>query len=444
MKDWWNLGQMRWQRARASPVLRRFAAGASWALLGTLASRGLALLASLVTARILGTESFGELGIIQGTLGLFSVLAGFGLGATASKYVAELRNQRPDQAGRIIALTQQVALITGALCSVVIWILAPWLAVHTLAAPHLTGILRVGSLLLPTGVWNGVQAGALIGLEAFRENARASALAAVAGSSLAVAGVWLWGLEGAVWALVAGGAASCYLTRITLHRVARAAGITLAFGRRAWEDAQVLVRFSVPAAAAQALVVPVNWLCATILVNQPDGYDQMGLLNAANQWFNALLLVPSLLGQVLLPIMSERFGAKDARRNVRLIWLAMGVNALVLLPALALAAFSRQVMAWYGAEFAAGANVFAVSVITAGVLAIMTPVGQFIVASGRIWPGFWMNVGWAVVFVAGTWLAATWGAMGIASARLVAYGFLAIWVFWLAVSLARRQDAALP
>ena len=62
------------------------------------------LIASMVVARILGKNEFGELGMIQSTVGMLGVFAGFGLGLTATKHVAELKHSNPERTGRILSL----------------------------------------------------------------------------------------------------------------------------------------------------------------------------------------------------------------------------------------------------------------------------------------------------------------------------------------------------
>ena len=58
---------------------------------GLLISRGLLLIATVFVARILGKIVYGEFGMIQSTVGMFGVFAGFGMGLTATKHVAEFR-----------------------------------------------------------------------------------------------------------------------------------------------------------------------------------------------------------------------------------------------------------------------------------------------------------------------------------------------------------------
>ena len=66
-------------RIEASEIGSRFAKGTIWSMAGAVISRGLMLIASIFVARMLGKTGFGELGMIQSTVGMFGVFAGFGL-----------------------------------------------------------------------------------------------------------------------------------------------------------------------------------------------------------------------------------------------------------------------------------------------------------------------------------------------------------------------------
>ena len=85
-----------WHRIEASDIGYRLARGGFWLLCGTVVSKALWLLASILVARMLGKETFGEFGIIRSTVEMFGVFAGFGLGLTATKYIAEFRRTDPE------------------------------------------------------------------------------------------------------------------------------------------------------------------------------------------------------------------------------------------------------------------------------------------------------------------------------------------------------------
>jgi len=75
-----------------------------------------------ILARTLGKAGFGELAILQSTVGMFSVFAGFGLGLTSTKYIAELRWSDPQRAARISAVSLLVGLCTGAVTALIMFL----------------------------------------------------------------------------------------------------------------------------------------------------------------------------------------------------------------------------------------------------------------------------------------------------------------------------------
>ena len=135
-------------RVETSDVGSRLARGVFWSMTGTVISRGMMFAAWVFVARFLGKEQYGELGMIQATVGMFGVFAGFGLSLTATKHIAEFRDTNPIRAGRIIGLSGSFAFLTGGLIALGVFIFAPWLAENTINAPHLAGVLRIGAFML--------------------------------------------------------------------------------------------------------------------------------------------------------------------------------------------------------------------------------------------------------------------------------------------------------
>lgn len=427
------------KRIEASDIGLRLARGVFWSMAGAVISRGLMLCAMVLVARMLGKTGFGELGIIRSTVGMFGVFAGFGLGLTATKHIAEFRSSDPARAGRIISLSWLVAVVTGGLMALGLLIFAPWLAEHTINAPHLTGVLRIGALILFINALNGAQTGALSGFEAFKTIAYVNLFVGLISFPILIGGAYFGGLTGAVWALAINLGFNWLLNHLALRKEARRYNVPLAFKdcSREWS---VLWKFSLPAVLCGAMVGPVNWICGALLVNQPDGYGEMGIFSAANQWFNMILFLPGLLGSVVLPVLSERLGQKETKQSIKTMVLAIKVNALLVLPLVLLASIaSPYIMSLYGEGFRSGWPTLVVVLLTTGLFAVQTPVGQIIVASGKMWIGFAMNLGWALTFILGTLLLVDNGSLGLATARAVGYILHATWVFAFAIWLIRKR-----
>lgn len=431
-------------RLNRTPVVRRLARGAFWTLAGTLATRALTIPVSIILARSMGPSHYGELGIINSSVDLFTVFAGFGLGLTANKYIAEYRTKDPVRAGRIMVLSRATAVVTGLLCAIVLFFLAPWLASHTLAAPHLTSSLRIGCLILFFAALNGAQSGALYGFEAFKTTAQVQTLIGVLNVPLVIAGYFLAGLNGVLWSMVLTGIIGWAFRAYVLQVETRRAGVPIQY-THCMQELPILWQFSVPALLAGSMVAPVNWVCSTILVNRPNGYAEMGIYNAASQWYGALLFLPVALGSALLPLLSERLGDRDVKSSSKLLSVMLRLNAVIAFPgAVALSLASPYIMRMYGSAYSHAASTLVVVVFTAAALAVLMPVGDVISASGRMWTGLAMNTGWAVVAVTCTGLLAHWGSLGLATARLLAYIVHATWTFAFAYKIIRAAPTKSP
>lgn len=410
------------RRVEASSFATRLIRGTFWSLVATVFSRFLGLASSMFVARMLGKIGLGELGIVQSTVGMFSSLAGLGLGLAATKHIAEQRVHDPAAAGETIGFLSLISWTSGSLITLVVLLLAPWLAAHTLAAPQLAPELQAGTLLLLFGVINGVQTGVLSGFEAFKTIARVNLICGFANFPILVGGAYFGGLAGVVWGMVAVLALNCYLNFRAVRSEAAAAGIAIHY-RNVNKHFNLIWSFGLPGMLSGLIFGPANWIANTLLVNQHGGYGEMGLLNATNSWFQAVAFLPNLLGQVLLPILATYTAAKDNRRALRALTITTWVNAIIVLPVVAVGClFSRQIMELYGRGFDQGAPVLIVTLISGGILMIQGPITNQLIAAGKMWSYFAAHVAWGCVFVTGSLLFVSGhGAVGLASARLAAY-----------------------
>lgn len=399
----------------------RLAKGISWSLVGTVILRGLKLTAFVAAARLLGQVGFGELGMINSTVGMFGIFAGMGLGLTATKHVAELRTKDPGRTGRILGLSMWAALVSGGAISLVLFAIAPLLAARVLNAPHLADELRLGCGLLFFNALNGAQLGALSGFEAFKTVARVNLVPGLLSIPMMVVGILLLGLPGAVGAMVLLAATGCWINQRALRQECRSAGVIIKY-RGIRPEWGVLWQFSLPAFLSDALLAPVTWAANAMLVNQPNGYAEMGLFNAAWQWRGFAVFIPKDLRKVMLPVLSSLYGEQDVQGYRKAFW---GNLAAVLAVGLAVAVpivlASRVIMSAYGAGFSEGANVLVVLVLGAVLPASTAVVLAAISSMGKMWYVFLLNCSWTLALVLFTPLFVTRGAFGLSLAHLLSY-----------------------
>ncbi len=404
--------------AASGTVRARFLRGAVWSVAGSTVNQGAAFVASLVAARMLGAEGFGELTMVQGSVTTWATVAVLGMNLTATRYLADLADD-PLRGGRILGLAYLVAGGFGLCCAVGLLAGAGWLSARVLGEASLAASLRIGGLLMLVTVIDAVQAGGLAGLEAFRALAWTRLAYGVAIVPVMVAGVWLAGVEGAVAALTLAGAIRAVGGRFMLWRACHARGIRVDV-RAAFEEVGVIWRVSLPSALGGILVGIATWLAQVVFAQQPGGYPDLGVFSAALQWRMVILFLPTALGNVLLPLVAAQ-GEESSRRfqvfNQLMPW------ALVSVMAMPLMAFP-EVLAWlYGSRFALDgfSQTMALVMLTAIVLGFSDGLGRVLTLRYLLWWGVASNLTWGVLLVGVTFVTRAMGPQGLALAYGIAY-----------------------
>ena len=289
----------------AGSLRGRLAAGASWLLAGSVMVQGITALVSVLTARVLGKASFGELAAVFSTAAMFAAVAELGGGLTASRHVAEYRRTDPARAGRILGIATALSLLSGCLTAVALLVFADFVAARALATPGLAWLLRLTAPALVLGPLASVYGGALAGLEAFKTVAQNRALFGLLAAVMAAAGVILGGVPGVIIANAAAAGVNVLWLRHLVLRECRRDGITIRY-RGAAAEATVLWTFALPAVLSGLMVMPVAWAANAILVRAPDGLAELGVFNAANSWRALVLFLPQAVGQVALPMLDRK------------------------------------------------------------------------------------------------------------------------------------------
>jgi O-antigen/teichoic acid export membrane protein len=119
------------------------------------------------------------------------------------------------------------------------------------------------------------------------------------------------------------------------------------------------------------------------------------------------------------------------------------INAAIIIPCvLVLSLLAPYVMRIYGRDYKDAWPTLIVLLITSGIYALLTPVGEIIAAAGRMWLGFATNLAWAAVLIVATVFLVRWGSFGFASARVIAYSLHATWSFALAYMAILRNPVS--
>jgi O-antigen/teichoic acid export membrane protein len=368
---------------------------------------------------MLGKTLYGELGMVQSTVGMFGTLAGFALGLTANKHVAELRERDRERAGRIIGLSGIFAVMTGGIMSLALLIFAPWLADNTLNAPHLADILRIGAIILFLNGINGAQTGALAGFEAFKTIAFVNLFVGLTSFPILVAGAYYGGLTGAVWGLAINLGFNWLFNHIALRREARNHMVPLSF-RHCLRERSVLASFSLPAALAGIIIAPSNWASRAMLANQPGGYDELGIFTAAIIFQTSIFFVTGMIAKPLLSMVSnagEDISDKLGTINIIGPW-SLGI--IVLLPLLCFPEIGQVILGenYSGYTFKV---TFSLVIFYSVNMIFMAGLTRVLVARNLLWWSFLSHLLRGLVLIISALYFVRLGAIGLALSFVLAH-----------------------
>lgn len=409
-------------RIRSSNIGNRIATGAFWSFTGTALAKFLVLIAGIICARILTKDQYGEFGIVRSTINMFVVVGSAGLGLTASKFISEYKVKQKERIPSIYILTNGVALATGLLVTILVLIIAPYIAEHTLHAPHLQNSIRVGALLLFVTVINGAQTGTLTGFEDFKSIAINTLFGSIAESVFMLIGAYFWGVFGAVLGFGMGFIVIYFANFISIKRLLSRNGIRITKYSFNKVDFSLLYKFSLPAALSSLMVAPTIWVVKSLLVNN-SGFSELAVFEAADQWKIIILFVPTAIAQVVLPILSSMVGEGDNR-----FWKVLKTNLFInagvaFCIALLVCVLSPFIMRLYGEDYHADYWTLVILAISTIFNSIASVVGLAIYSRSKMWIGLSFNLLWALMVIGFSlyFISLGFGARGLAMAFTIAY-----------------------
>ena len=404
-------------------LLQRFVRGVSWNIVGTVFAQGSVFAANILIANQLGPHSFGEFSLLQNTALTLSAIAQVAAGATATRYVAQYRTSDPARAGRILGFCALLTLMTGLIGCVLLFSLSGWLSVETLKAPQLADGLKVMAVYLMVSAMSGYQTGALAGLEGYRRIAWLGAMHAIVHIVVVAAGVWFYGLPGALWALVVSLVARWWIFHQGIKEETKQFGIRITYGMEK-DERSVLLRFALPSALGGLTAMPALWLANTFLVQHPDGFRQLGLYSAAFSLKAAVMLLPIAVNGVGGAIMNSYMAPKDHSLYRHAYWSnVVATTCVAFLAALFVIIFGEFLLNFFGREFLSAHAALIILMVCTVPEALAISLYQVIQTREKMW---WSLIAVSIprdclIVIAAYFLVGERGATGLSVAYLLGW-----------------------
>lgn len=399
----------------------RLGKGIIWSVLGSGISQGCLLLSSIPVAKMLGSVAYGQVGLLQSTLSTFAIFAGPTLGLTSQKFIAEFRHTDTKKVSRIIRLTLFTAFVLSAILAIGMFGGAKVLAEKTFNNEGMVNSVRIAALALFFNGYNGAQTGVLAGFEDFKGIAIMNLVKGITAFPLMVALTWQWGVDGTVLAIGLNAVLGCMLSAYFINRHVKKLESKVSF-KSIFIERKILSSYSLPAFMGGVVTVTATWMANTILVNQSNGYHEMGLFNLANQWRIVILFLPSLINQPFLSVLSNYYGAGDYGQYKKAIILNFILTSCTaILPSLSILFGSDLIISRYGTEYHDARSVLIILSISTILVATISVAGNAISSIGKMWQGCYLNILWCITFGILLHLESPLTAQGLAWAYCLSY-----------------------
>ena len=413
---------MKFNFSTSSALKRRILGGALWSIVGASSAKFIVLIASIVCANILGNAKFGELGIIRSTISMFVALGSLGLGITATKYIAEYKEKDKEKVSSIYYLSTSFAMVIGIVLSVSVILFSGYISDVVLKASYLNQEVCIGGILLFATIINGVQNGILSGFEKFKSIALNTLVSSCVEACFIIIGAYYWSVSGAVLGYGLGILTLSILNHISVKKAFMANEIDISLKKWNFKGASILYKFSIPAALSAFIVTPSYWIVKTLLVRF-EGFSQLGIYEASDQWRIIVLFIPAALSQIVLPILANEIHQGKKGNYIEALKINLLINfSIALLLAICISIFSPFIMKAYGHGFNTNLPLILLAFSTV-FSSIASVIGISIASRGKMWTGLCFNIIWGIMFVGFTYfsLVQGWGIVGMAASLLISY-----------------------
>lgn len=397
--------------------------GSFWLILASGWGQGSMLLANLIVANVLGVSDYGRFALLQSAVIGLAVLAQAGFGVVIAQRISALRAEDPSKAGEVMTFCFVAAAVLSVGIGVSLYLSRDFFAATLFRDPELGRGIALVALSFPWLVMGYVQQGLFTGLERFRDQTRISFVLSPLIIVLPPLGALWRGYEGAMLGLGLAYLLRVAVTHFVLSRILRREGIDWLF-RNLASRLQLVWRLALPVALGGIVSFLAIWGGQTLLVRIEGGHRLLGLFAAALTVKTVVMFIPAQMAGVLLPILSRLTGRFTAREWRSLFFANLACTLAITLVLVGLVTlFASEILALFGADFAAGESTLLILMLTAPFEALCISIYQGVQSQGRFWPSMLLETlpKTVTVLIAAALLIPGHGADGLAYAWLLGW-----------------------
>lgn len=403
----------------SSSFIKKLLFGTFWMTFGTLISRGLFALASIVLARILTVDEFGEFGMVKSTIDNFLIFASMGIGLTTTKYISELKDNDKKAASSVLGASISIVLILSTLIALLISVFSEKIASDILGNTNLQIPLIIGSFTLIFIALNGTQMGALLGFQAYKKNSTSNIFQGLFLFLGLIIGGYLGGVKGALIGNLIAIAMVSIVLQILLRQESKMQEIGLNLEN--WKyNVKKIYKFAIPASLSTIIVAPTIWFLNTLLVNQPNGYKELGLYSAVIIFSTAIQMFNGAISSVLLPMFLSKSEEKTPNKEFFNYFGSWIISIIIALP---LIVFPELVSLVLGSKYETDkiVPILGMSIVATLIITNKAGVSRDLIIKNKMWLSVFSMGQWAITNLLIFYFLKEYGALGFAFSYMASY-----------------------
>lgn len=360
-----------------------------WALLGNVFGKGLSFAAGIFIARLLGKNVFGEYGILRNTVVSISILSTFGLGYTATKFIADTKGLTKHRIVEVVRVVNQTTWLSGGFLTLAVWLFANEIATFGLDAPHLSMSLRIVALWILFNALTTTQTGVLSGLGKFKTMAKWNAVTGFVVFLSSICLTYYFGLNGALLGLLFSQIINWIVFSIIIKVQIKAIVADGTHAKKKPTNFGELIKFSIPVAMQEFSYSILTWLTSVLFI-RISNYSEFGVFSAGVQVSSMILFIPGILRNVFLSHLSSSINDYDSKKTLKH---TTTINIIcTIVPVIFVLVFPNIIEQLYGPGFPNLGGVIILLSLNTIPLSVINVYNQFFISKGKNWQLFWLKL----------------------------------------------------
>ena len=357
-----------------------------WALTSNMFAKGMALVTSIIIARFLGKEIFGEYSTIRSLLISISTLSIFGLGLTTTKFIAEYKTLKPTLVHLVAKQSIKISTFLSLTISLIFFIFSDYIATDILEQAKLSISLKIISFWIYFNSVTTTQIGILAGFKIFKDLLRINLIIGVFSLIASTTFVWFFGLNGVLAALLFSQILNWILIKNLVNKVLSDFPI-----KETQKGVFFLIfKFSIPVAFQAIINALTNWSAIYVLIKLSN-YSSIGIYNASIQWGVLIIFIPMALSNVLLSHLSEKKQSSKNNKSFfnKILFITLIITTLLFL---LIVLFSNQIISFYGANYFSMKPVIIACSAATIFISLIEVFSQFYMIHNKNWEMFFIKL----------------------------------------------------